>query len=331
MAEPLTPQQIAEQRQHAAAEYAAQFDVSDQPEPPIPDDEPPTRPLPPRAPDGTFKKAHPAALKNLALDLGIPEEDIEGLETADLDRVVKVTARQALRIQREASDRQKTILNSVDRNITQQVQEPAPPEADPFADMGEFDPRLVNMLRSQDKTIKELREQLTGVNQREVQRVARTSGEMLDDAFAALGASFEPFFGKGNAVDGEVEAESLNRRRALVGLAGIDFSKPFTVKSVTAAIKKAAESMYGPALANAQPPAQVDPYAQPATPTPPVTARQKQWQENTVAKPTQRQSVPEPPGRAKAIRSVSRILESERAAVNNENNGSAEPEDFLEG
>ena len=77
-----TPQQLVEDRQLAAANYAAQFDVHDESASPIPEEEeePPARQLPPRAADGTFKKAHPAALKNLAVDLGIPDEDIEGLK-----------------------------------------------------------------------------------------------------------------------------------------------------------------------------------------------------------------------------------------------------------
>jgi hypothetical protein len=324
-----TPQQTAAARQQAALDYAAQFDVSDEPPPPILDEEePPARQLPPRAPDGTFKKVHPAALKNLAVDLGIPDEAIEGLETAGLDRLVKITARQALRLQREANANQRTLANSIDHNLGNQ---PAPPQPQPEEDwlagaqLEAFDPTIQKALQKisdQEKTIKELREQVVGVNQRETQRVARTSGEMLDQAFEGLGAAFEPFFGKGNAVDGEVEAESMTRRRALVQMAGIDFSKSFSARSVATAIKKAAESMYRPALKAATP---RDTYAEPETPPP--TNRP---QPTVTARPTQRTTAPEPPGRQKAIRSVSRMMEAQLASENNETNGAAEPEDFLE-
>ena len=243
---------------------------------------------------------------------------------------MKITARQALRMQREASERQRTLSNAVDHNLgNQPAPLPAQPEDDLLAgaDLSAFDPTIAKALQrvaDQDKTIKELREQLNGVNQRETQRVARTSGEMLDQAFESLGASFEPFFGKGNAVDNEVDAESMTRRRALVAMAGIDFAKPFSVRSVAAAIKKAAESMYGPALKSAAP---RDPYAEPADGVPIRVANPRP---TPTARPTQRVNAPEPPGRQKAIRSVSRILEAQRTNETNESNGAAEPEDFLE-
>lgn len=319
----LTPQQVA------AAEYAAQFDIQDEPTVAVP--EPPERTEQPRRADGTFKKVHPARLTALAADLGIPAEDIDGLETPDLERVVSYTARQALRMQRVDSANQRTILNSVDKNLGQPQPAPPPVEVDHLAELSEtLDPRLFKVLsdlRAENARLKGVEARVETIDQRDNARQMQSSAEIIDEAFAALGPTYERFVGKGNAVDGDLQQEDLQRRLAILQQTGLDVTKPMGRRQAMTAIQKAATLLYGTVTA-AAPKTAPNPYA-PAEPEP-LQARRKEWQEGGVAKPTQRTSAPEPPGRKRAIASVGRMMEAQRSTETSETNGSAEPEDFLE-
>lgn len=257
----------------------------------------PSAPQPRDRETGRFQKKHPRALVSRAKAFGLDDDEIADMDTAELRGHL-----QDLALDRVLQGREQAAMNR-----EQPVQQPhpeTPPE--PAEDLGvgaaeldNFDPGLVKVLRQQAREIAELKRRL---NLQDSARQAETTDELIDVQFAQLGADFEPLIGKGGRR--EVKGPELHRRRAILSMAHSLAGKGATLEQQLAQIPVAAQLLFEKSLER-----------KPAADTPQqalakdlLTQRQEQWNKGGLALPTQRTGV-EPKGKGKARKSVASLLQ----------------------
>lgn len=217
--------------ENPAKEFAEQFDVeppaeapeatpsAEVPEPPDENRSPsPAASSQPRNPDGTFapsKPSHDSNLVGLALDLGIPQDDIDALDSRGLSILIRRLAKPA--------------------PITQD--KPAPPAPEDEYDIGidesQFDPDLVKTLKSQAREIKALKAE------REQERAASRHLAAMDAA-DRLFAEKASVFGKGTYKDVKKESAEFKRRAAV-----FDYAQKLPTGSMEERLAEAISTLYG--------------------------------------------------------------------------------------
>jgi hypothetical protein len=196
----------------------------------------------------------------------------------------------------------------------------------------ELDERFYNVLDKMAQKIKTLSRlealepEVKGLRQNEMSRQQRQVFDVIDGAFDLLGPEYEKTFGTGPAAE-MVNTPELKRRRALMQLANIDFSKNPNSRKIAEVLKPLAAELFGTSatFADVKPPA-TDPYglgrngqqpaATPAKPTerprgpdgrflPPTP---EEWEEAQTQRPTERNGSPEVKGEKKAMKTAAQWL-----------------------
>jgi len=266
---------------------------------------------------------HPSYLLQQAREFNLDDEEIEGMSTNVLGKVVHRLMREQLAFRAEL-DKERTLVHG-------QVRTP-PPEAKPEEedfdiDFGvdpetgrkmtaaDFNPNLVHafksLTRQQRAENKRLQEELSKRDQRDQQRDEVRAAAIYDSAFAALGPDYEPIFGKAAGRDMDPNSPEFRRRILVLTEAQAD-PRQHTVAQARARIKKAAE-LIAPVKANPNPYAEVPKKGEPAKPTNGVKPRisEEEWNEGGLARPTARKVDDEPPGEAKAVRNLAAKMDKE--------------------
>lgn len=316
---------------------------------------------PPPAPAPTIISKR---LKRQALEAGISEATISRCDEDTLEELVDRYQAQAREIH-EGKIRQQALQDAL-RAVPQQqpgvsTPQTVAPEDDLGIDLTEVHPALAEGIKKLHKDNLELKRFQAESMQREVNRVAQTQRDLIDEAFESLGEDYHSVFGKG-AVGAEVQTTSaeFKRRVAVLQASGLDLSKQPPGKAIKNAVIQAAKELF-PAAKPAPAQAPADPYAQalggnvttpdspPPTPrpTPPKDPRtgkfltaeertiQKQaddaqaaWLNGALARPSGQNGAPEPPSVKKATETVSAILKERSTPVGIESNGDAQLDDF---
>jgi len=246
-------------------------------------------------------------LVNLALDLGLSEQEVAATPADALEVAVYHLTRQQLGRQREASIAQ-TINQATDRNL---ANEPAEPETS-LADLGlnesnyndDFVGFLKRMRKEHADEIRQLKEQVAHLQRAEGIRANESFAQKMDRLFAGD----EGTFGKGDGRTLGEDSPELARRRAVLGV-----MQSLKVGTVEDKYAKAYGILYGQRQAE---PGLDDELAR----------RQDEWRRGNTARPTQRSNAGEPPGVEKATRGVRAKLAEMNGAADS---GEASAEDFL--
>ena len=304
---------------------------------------PPARPLPERGPDGKFLPRQEEARKpsqamiQMAQDLGLTPEEIASTPADALEVAVYHISRQARRQQEILGRRDSAVEQdrnqAFDRNLGSQgggspasgasssppttQPEAAAPEDKPY-DLGlqedQWDPTLMGALKKlaaghadQAKEIKALKQQIAHLHHVENIRANESFAQKMDRLFSGDEATF----GKGEGRTLKEDSDELARRRAVLGaMQGIKENI-----SIEAKYERAYQKIFG----------SVKPAA-PAADDTELAARQDEWRRGNVARPTQRAGGSEPPGTAKATRSVAAKMAEQNGAIDS---GEADESDFL--
>jgi hypothetical protein len=284
---------------------------------------------------------HPSWLYSVASDLGITKEECDELSPGALGNAIRRARRAEQGASRQAS--RDDVRMSARGNSWTEPHNPAPeppaPVEDPFDLTGiedQLDPkfrRYLKALKERADKVDALEQQLAGFGQREQQRELTSNAQVLDAAFEALGDEYKDVFGDGDAAElGPEHAAEMKRRVHVVQDAlGNTPAQSLTRRQLHKKIKEAAEMLF-PKQAGGRTPAAggraepPDPYAAAqqqaprparrqapsAPPAPRASNRavptEQEWDDATLAQPTQRRGGSEPNGRAKAIRSVQEIM-----------------------
>jgi len=308
---------------------------------PVPPKDPVTGRFVPREPtqqEPAQQRRHAPSIVHDALEFGIPEEEIETTDPGELQRTVLHMRRQAqklsqennrIRLMQSGGENAERPLFSAEPGVPVPQQPsaaqmaPAAPaaEADPFDTLIEagYDKDLlapIKALRAEVLELRQLKQQVQSLTQREVIRHNLTLADQIDRAFASLPAEFESVLGK--QPRHEIEPGSAEGRRRIAVLNEVQSmaKQPGTLEQK---ISRAAKLLYGTNT--------------PAAPAAPESARNglpanEEWDRAALARPTQRRGANEPKGRELAERSVAaalRELESDSQA-----NGDLPADSFLE-
>lgn len=281
------------------------------------------------APPQTF--THPAYLTRMASELGWTPEEIAVTPT---DALGEVVARVQAHSRRMAGETQRQSQPEPNRPLSQQQFQPPPqqPLQDDF-DLGEteqFAPEIANALKKVTSAFKKkvaaLEGQVTELANFRDQTAAqqqRQKNFQIDAVINNLGPQYAAHFGKGPGhVVQANDPQAFDNRLALIHIADTLMKRGMDLE---AAIKQAARVF----------PADT-PVAETPPPPPALNQEQEEWLQGGSAKPTHRQPAPEPPGRARAEKSVARKLNElgittpTTNGVQNNEPGFASSEDFPE-
>lgn len=279
--------------------------------------------LPPRAPDGTFvkpeavpEKKHPDHLVRQAIEFGLEESDLADMTTPTLYKTVNQFLVQERRIASSFAKQRDLEGARVPQPAPAAATPPAEEEFDFGVDLNDFDPRLVAALKKaavgSKEEVKALRAALAEKEQREVSREMAGNVELLDAAFAKLA---NPMLGQGTgatlAADPAKQAE-FKRRIAILNACGINDLRQVNRLTIMKQLREANELLFGAATPAA--PA-ADPYGAALNGKPKPRISEQDWENGTVARPTQRNGSPELKGEALAIKNLTekmRDMESQR-------------------
>lgn len=146
-------------------------------------------------------------------------------------------------------------------------------------------PSVKKYIKELRAELKQLKSQTGSLTQREMAREASERERQFDAAFAALGAGFEKFVGKGTAADLK-DTPEMQKRVAIVRAAGVEPTD--SAATMQRKIKAVAELLHSPAATNA--------YDEP----PNLTRRQQEFVDGVTEKPTSRTKAELPMGVARA-------------------------------
>lgn len=260
---PLTPEQQAA----LVREHTDGFDVQDEVDTPLEPrasapvvgSAPPAGPGTPGGAAAPTKPQHPATLLAMARQLGFSAEDIANTPTAELRADVELLAR----IQREGSVQTAQRQQPVTVTGSQPAPEPPAPKPSVLGSYkGKFDPEFEDALENVlNGIVKPLQDELAATKKQlgdfggHVEQARQQSQtDRVDAAFAALGKRFEKIYGVGSGRDMQATDPNWIRRNNILGLAGVDFSKPLpAVAEIVDRIQKATVAMYGPLFRENQP------------------------------------------------------------------------------
>ncbi len=238
------------------------------------------------------KPTHDANLIELALDLGVPQEEIDASSPTELTRLVKLLNKQALR----------------SRNATTEDArrpEPPAPEFDDDSPLGiegeeEIAPQILKGMKAQRKELRELRQHIQAG---ERQRQDESNTAYADRMFSEHG---DP----AKVGSGGVSALKANSPEQLLRLAAVDTAIRLAGQGATAAqqIAKLPEAlkMLG-AVKGAAP--VTDPTALE------LQARREAWDQGGLRTPTHRKPREEPFGPKRAARAVAAHLRDKNGSV----------------
>jgi hypothetical protein len=254
------------------------------------------------------KQKHLRSLVSMAVDLGVPQEEIDAATPDALSNLVYHLNRQQLELARR---------NSREDALNPRQPAPAPAASAPAApddfdtglpDENEFEPSLVNAVKkigkaSRDK-LKALEDRLAKAEANEQQRQQEQVNARVDSLFAGLGKEYEAVVGKGDwrAVSAK-DPDAFTRRKAILNMAAQDQSQT----SFEDKFAKAAKQLFGGRAAPE--PGEVEGYGEvPAGAPPALTQRQREWQEGTVGRPTARGKDSKPKGEKAALQAAAKYM-----------------------
>lgn len=256
------------------------------------------------------KATHNPRSVRLAEEFGISREEMADMEPAVLDEVVYRMSLQRARNNREAARDQ-------DLERSTRPQAPTAPEPEPEADeidWGEveeedgtrrkrtekdIDPGLANVVKNQQKALRELRQEIGEFKKADIQRRTQNFHDLLDKCFEALGSDYEPLLGKGDRT--QIDEASKKRRMAVLASAGLDTSKD-NATTISKKIEEAAKLLF-PSTPKTD--SSYEDALKPANGARRIS--KEQWDEATLAKPTYREPK-EPKGEKKALKNVAKKL-----------------------
>lgn len=236
----------------------------------------------PKKPSAPMASAsHPRGLAAMARDLGVPDEQIQGMTTEHLDNLVFHLNQQRF-----------TFLEN-ERTRTAQSERQQQPVEEPEPDIGmeeaDYDPKLVAAMKKLAKENQALRKEFKQLNEQRISDEQRRRDESIDDAFLSLPANRQAIYGSGRI--GALTPAELARRNAVLAIAQHQRG------SIKQKIQQADNILYGDHPE--QPPA-----AQPTNGSAYVeeelAKRRESWPNAPVARPTSRASEGEPPSLKKA-------------------------------
>jgi hypothetical protein len=305
-------------------------------EPASPQPEPSSRPVPPKDPEtGRFVARdaepqpgrHSPRLVAMAVDYGIPENEIKEMLPLELERHVLYLHKQALQISRD-NNRQRLLQSGGDAldpmispvqdtpqpQPTQQPRRQAPPPEDEFTfDPADYDPNVAKALgivRDQAKEIKQLKQMVQGLARNEQIRQFETAAQHLDRRFAER----EEVFGKGTVRSIDPNSLHATRRRAVVALLDQFKGQPGTFDEK---YDRIVSELYG---------AGEEPERETSRTPRIVREDEDEWARGGVARPTHREARNEPKGFERAVKAVSDKM---RELELNGESGDLPPDSFL--
>jgi hypothetical protein len=275
-------------------EAASQEPASDVPV--VRDRDPETGRYLPLTPPAAQKPAHSRRLRQMAQELGIPQEEIDGTPPEALDDIVYHLHRQALahtqQLRREGIPDQGQVppgdspRDSGPSGGTVTNQE----EPDLGLDPNLYDGPLLQVLKDQAKQIRALTARLDRQEQQERVRVSETLSERIDRSFER----HHDHLGKGKKSELAQDSADYLRRMAVLALVDRMGEREGSLES---RIDKAVKTLYGERQA---PPEAAEPDE--------LKKRQEVWNGAAVARPTQRAGLPEPKGTQRAEKAVAKHL-----------------------
>lgn len=243
---------------------------------------------------GQFVKPAPASphskyLTTQAQALGMTAEEIAEYSSDDLRAHITATRIEKAGIHRQPEAPPSTPTPSV---------QTAEPEDD-LGEVEDFDPRLVKILKAvvgrvaSLESLKPLIEQSHGFAQSELRRRGETMAQALDREFTKV--NMPELFGTGPMKDLDPKSLTVKRRNMLVEEAAKDAPGGIPTKE---SFYTAMKTLFGRESHVDETEPQPKPKAKANGEAPRISP--EQWEQATVAKPTQRQGAPEPNGIAKA-------------------------------
>lgn len=269
---------------------------------------------------------HSKRILSEAEDLGFPADFIDKTPSDDLDNAIYHMKRKMAREQVQA--------NRDERN--DRVRERAAPVKEPtFRDElgieeGVFAPEMEAIIEKLWSKNQQLLKQVGGVAETVQTREARTTTDILDEAFSGLGAQYAPIFGDATSEDLADDSKEINRRNMVLQQSGIDIRKDNKatiirkLKAATdlvygdvvkpAAVEDEEESVYAAGLGRQ--PAQHPQPPQKKQPKPRVT--EEDWNKAGLLRPSHRAVRDVPNGKSKANRTVEALLGTDDSDRNGE-------------
>lgn len=315
-----TQDTLSEQYDHSESAFDPALDLPLETIPDSPVAKPasgPTTPAPASSGPPKTPRKHLPGLVRRALAHGASREEIDAATPSDLDSWVEEQD-----IARERSREQNfhaaATGNAMDSQRRQSAPAPAEPddeaELDAVAQEYGLDAKFVNIIKRQAKELRELKGTLKGTVERSQSREKQERDAAYDMAFEQTGKKFAKVFGEGDGAE-LVGSKELARRNAVIKSANIQDTDTPTV--IRRKVAKAADALYGDIVGSA--PAEDQgggPYdgsgeVDEESPLPRGNIRPngkgritpEQWNNGTLAKPTQR-ATKEKKGREVAIRKV---------------------------
>ncbi len=246
----------------------------------------------------------PAYLVRMAKHAGFTDEEIQGIPPEALGLAVA-----AVHERRREDVVERTHHEAADKARQGAASPPVPPQADePFElPAEEYDDKLLNVLKRQDKELKTLRQEIAQLRNVEVSRQNETLTQKIDRLFDESKA--DDRFGKGPGK--KLAKDSPEMKRRLAVLREMETLGPGDIEEN---FEKAVTTLYGAA-----------PKPKPA-PEKELEARKEEWNRSGVARPTHRVGAPEQNGRGKAISAVEAKLKEMGAAGQDD---TTSPDEFL--
>jgi hypothetical protein len=267
-------------------------------------------PAPAAAPAQPAAIQHPRYLVNMAIDMGFTQEEIATTPSDTLGRMLQVIqSRQRLQPQQQQPQQQQQAVT-------------APPEPEEEIDLGDtsdFTPEVIALVKraataavkAATKRIKPVAEQVDELRQLDQMRTHEQRNEKLDQLFTGLGADYSAHFGSGSGkqVKQNNPTAFRNRLEVVAALDVMRASRPGTDEEHMAKVVK----LLFPVEAKGD-----------------TTAKQQEWQEGGVARPTNRKPAAEPPGPAKARKAVAEFLNNHPTVTASREGDKATKDDFPE-
>lgn len=313
--QPAAPALSPAEEEHKKLIDEYEFDV-----PEVGTTNPPAKGASDAQPAAASESAAPAASKpkhskralQMAQDFGIPQAEIDAATPEELDSAVYHLNKQYL-----------AHLSDLRRNQPNQPapQAPAAPPEDAiewgehkddvtgevrkYAD-ADIHPSIVKVLKEQARQIRELKQHLGQINQRDEQREVESSAGAIDKFFNDLAS---PLFGQGSWQEMADTAE-YDRRKAVV-LKATELAGPNATRRQQLAKLKAAQERLYPEVKPARETEQ--PKAAPEKARDDLgryTPQQRRWIEAGVLKPTHRANGDEPKGLQRATNALREKMEA---------------------
>jgi len=228
------------------------------------------------------KQTHSLGLAAMAVDLDIPQDEIDRLPSDQLEDLIRYLNKQRFQLLQ-------------DRPAQSGFREQREPEEVPI-DLGipaeeedRYDPTILKAMKKLAEENRSLKKEFVQIRESAKQREQQHIDEQIDEAFSGL-TDHHAMLGAGAL--GALSPEELARRNAVLAVAQAD-----TRGSIKQRIQRAVSILYpsSKAAAPAAKPANGEAYAEEE-----LAKRRDQWERAPTARPTSREATPEPPGIRKA-------------------------------